>query len=79
MFKRARWTTVGYVAGLTTSYAVARKVKREAQRLAPPEVARRSVELVRDAMVEGRLAMASKESELRKQYDPKPVRAVRQR
>ncbi len=79
MFKRARWTTMGYVAGLSTSYIVARKVKREAQRFAPPQVARRSVELVRDAVAEGRTAMVSKESELRKQYDPKPVRALRSR
>ncbi len=77
MFKRARWTTIGYVAGLGTSYAVARKVKREAQRFAPPEVARRSVDRVREAVAEGRDAMSKKESELRKQYDPRPLRAVR--
>ncbi len=77
MFKRARWTTMGYLAGLGTSYAVAKKVKQEARRLAPPEVARRSADRVRDAVSEGRSAMKSKESELRSLYDPKPVRAVR--
>ena len=70
MFKRARWTTVGYVAGLGTSFAVARKVRRQAARLAPPEVARRSSERVRSAIEDGRVAMQAREAELRRAYDP---------
>ena len=79
MFKRVRWTSLGYLAGIGTSFAVARKVKQQAERLAPPEVARRSAERVRGAVADGRHAMRVKESELRKQYDPPAVRAVRKR
>lgn len=79
MFKRVRWTSMGYIAGLGTSYAVARKVKQQAQRITPPEVARRSVDRVRAAVEEGRDAMLAKEAELRKQFDPPAVRAVRKR
>ena len=79
MFKRVRWTSMGYLAGLGTSYAVARKVKQQAERLAPPEVARRSLDRVRTAVGEGREAMKAKERELRDQYDPPVVRPVRKR
>jgi hypothetical protein len=77
MFKRVRWTTLGYVAGVGTSWAVANKVRKEARRLAPPEVARRSADRVRDAVHEGRSAMRDREASLRREFDPAPVRPVR--
>jgi hypothetical protein len=60
-----------------TSYALARKVRRQAARLAPPEVARRSADRVRSALDDGRVAMQAREAELRRAYDPPAVRPLR--
>ena len=77
MFKRARWMTVGYLAGIGTSYAAARKVKRAVGQYTPPEVARRSVDRVRDAISEGADTRRSREAELRREFGPRPrVRLV---
>jgi hypothetical protein len=72
VFKRVRWTALGYVAGVGTSYLVARRVKRTLSAFTPPEVARRSADRVRDAVTEGRTAMRARESELRREFDERP-------
>lgn len=63
-----RWTMFGYAAGLGTSYAVARRVKRSLAQLTPPEVARRSSRRVRDALTDGRAAMRAREAELQREF-----------
>jgi hypothetical protein len=72
MFKRARWMTIGFVAGVGSSYAVARRARRAIQRYAPPEVLDRIgdnvTSLRRDvgaAVSEGRHAMRLREAQLR--------------
>jgi hypothetical protein len=72
MFKRARWLTTGFVLGVGSSYAVARRVRRAVQRYTPPEVADRlgtgASNMRRDvhaAVNEGRDAMRSREARLR--------------
>jgi hypothetical protein len=72
MFKRARWMTTGFVLGLGSSYAVARRARRVARRFTPPEVAERVIgradSLRRDALAavqEGRSAMQHREADLR--------------
>ncbi len=72
MFKRVRWTTFGYMAGVGTSYAVARKVKREVTKLGPQQVTDR----VKAAVADGRTAMREREHQLRREYDPRSLRAV---
>jgi hypothetical protein len=72
VFKRARWTAFGYVAGVGTSYLVARRVKRALSAYTPPEVARRSAGRVRDAVTEGRAVMRSREVELRREFGERP-------
>ncbi len=79
MFKRVRWTTLGYVAGLGTSYAVARKVKREVRKLDPQNVGQQVSERVRAAMADGRDEMRRREVELRRGYEPRRLRAVPER
>ena len=77
MFKRVRWTTLGYVAGIGTSYAVARRVRRTMERYTPPELARRSGERVRDALADGRAAARAREAELQRDFGDRPrLRAV---
>jgi siroheme synthase (precorrin-2 oxidase/ferrochelatase) len=76
VFKRVRWTAVGYVAGLGTSYAVARKVRREMQKLDPQHVSRQVGDRVRAAVSDGRDEMQRREAELRRGYDPRLLRAV---
>lgn len=72
MFKRAFWATVGYGAGLGTSYWAYRKARAAAQRYVPTEVASRVGDYtsglgrdVRAAVSEGREAMTAREEELR--------------
>jgi hypothetical protein len=72
MFKRVRWTALGYVAGVGTSYVVARRVKRTLSSYAPPEVARRSAERMRTAVNEGRVAMREREAELQREFGARP-------
>ena len=72
MFKRLRWLTVGFVLGLGSSYAVARRVRRMVMRYAPPELVDRwggsAANVRRDmnaAVSEGRDAMRLREAQLR--------------
>ena len=76
MFKRVRWTAIGYAAGLGTSYAVARKVRREVRKLDPQHVSQQVGLRVRAAVNDGRAAMRTREAELRKGYEPRRLRAV---
>jgi hypothetical protein len=72
MFKRLRWLTTGFVLGLGSSYAVARRVRRMVMRYAPPELVDRlggsAANVRRDvnaAVTEGRDAMRVREAQLR--------------
>jgi len=72
MLKRARWLAAGFVLGLGSSYALARRVRRTVQRYTPPRVADRitgsATNLRRDmnaAVGEGKDAMREREAELR--------------
>jgi hypothetical protein len=71
MFKRIRWLLIGYVLGMATALSVARRVRRAVERFAPPEVRERMVAArddVRAAVVEGRVAMRARETQLRTRY-----------
>ncbi len=72
VFKRARWTAFGYMAGIGTSYVVARRVKRTLGQYAPPEVARRSADRVKHAVAEGRAVMRTREAELQRELADRP-------
>lgn len=72
VFKRARWITLGYVAGIGTSYALARRVKRTLAQYTPPEVAKRGSERVRQALADGRSAMREREAQLQRDYADRP-------
>jgi hypothetical protein len=66
--KRVFWLTVGYGAGLGSSWYTARKVKAVARRYAPEGLTDRVGERVDDvkaAVVEGRAAMRRREMQLR--------------
>ena len=72
MPKRTFWTTVGMGLGFGSSYWVNRRVRRAVARYAPENLqeelaqsARGLGRTVRDAVAEGRLAMAEREAELR--------------
>jgi hypothetical protein len=76
MFKRARWTSVGFAAGVGASVWTSRRVRRAAQRLVPgtlagdvrdrvAESAQGAGRRVREAWQDGRDAMAVREAELR--------------
>ena len=74
--KRVFWLTVGYGAGLGSSWYTARKVKAAARRYTPDGLSDRVGERVEDvkaAMVEGRAAMRRREMQLRAGLD-KPAR-----
>jgi hypothetical protein len=71
--KRVFWLTVGYSAGLGTSWYAARKVKAAARRYAPENLGGRVTDTVtgisrdvRAAVSEGRTAMREREAELRR-------------
>jgi hypothetical protein len=71
--KRVFWLTVGYGAGLGTSWYAARKVKAAARRYAPEQLGGRFTDTVtgisrdvRAAVTEGRTAMREREAELRR-------------
>ena len=72
VLKRARWTALGYMAGLGTSYMVAKRVKRTLGQYTPPEVARRSADRVRLAVSEGRAVMRNREAELEREFGDRP-------
>ncbi len=77
--KRLFWMTVGYGAGLGSSYYAARKVKAAARRYTPDGLGDRvgdRVDDVKAAMVEGRAAMRRREMQLRADLDrPSHARA----
>ena len=77
--KRFFWLTVGYGAGLGSSWYTARKVKAAARRYTPEGLSDRvgeRVEDVRAAVVEGRAAMRRREMQLRADLD-RPSRRAR--
>jgi hypothetical protein len=66
------WTALGLGAGVTAAVLVSRWMRRTSQAVAPANVAREAgrtvsdfVELVRQAVAEGRAGMAEKEAEIR--------------
>ena len=70
--KRVFWLTVGYGAGLGSSWYTARKVKAAARRYTPDGLGDRVGERVEDvkaAVVEGRAAMRRREMQLRAGLD----------
>ncbi len=70
--KRVFWLTVGYGAGLGSSWYTARKVRAAARRYTPEGLGERvggTVETVKAAAVEGRAAMRRREMQLRAGLD----------
>ncbi len=66
--KRIFWMTVGYGAGLGSSWYATKKVKDAARRYTPEGLSVRvggTVDTVKAAAVEGRAAMRRREMELR--------------
>jgi hypothetical protein len=70
--RRIFWLAMGLGAGVTTAVMVSRWARRQAERMAPPNLARQAGETVRDvgslvgeALSEFRRGMAEKESEVR--------------
>jgi len=70
--RRLFWTALGLGAGATAAVLVSRWMRRTTQAVAPANVAREAgrtvsdfVELVRQALAEGRAGMAEKEAEIR--------------
>ena len=66
--KRIFWMTVGYGAGLGSSWYATKKVKDAARRYTPESLSDRvggTVDTVKAAAVEGRAAMRRREMELR--------------
>ncbi len=75
--KRVFWLTVGYGAGMGSSWYAARKVREAAKRYTPDGLTERvgeTVETVKAAAVEGRAAMRRREMQLRADLD-RPLRA----
>lgn len=75
MFKRVFWFTVGTTVGLACSYWIQRRVKQAVDRLAPEQVQ----EDVVAAFREGRIAMRTRELELRQRYGSPSGRAAAHR
>ncbi len=65
MIKRLFWLLFGFLLGVTSSWALTRRVKRVAQRYAPADVVDRWSGTMRAAVSEGRDAMRERESELK--------------
>ncbi len=79
MMKRVTWFASGMVAGAAGSVYAGRKLKRKVETLKPVNVAKSTVEVVRErtndlaeAIREGRHAMREKETELRLRRDVGP-------
>jgi hypothetical protein len=74
MFKRARWVTVGAIAGagatLYTQYRLKTAAKTAVQRYLPDQLVRSAGQQVRAAVAEGRQAMHDREQELRQRFGP---------
>ncbi|HTD51190.1 MAG TPA: hypothetical protein VK771_11350 [Acidimicrobiia bacterium] len=69
MFKRLFWLIVGFALGIGSSWAITRRLRRVVQRLAPADVVDRWSDNVRSAVSEGRLAMRTREVELKSSFD----------
>jgi hypothetical protein len=69
VFKRLFWLVVGFALGLASSWAVARRLRRVAERFAPTDVVDRWSDNVRSAVSEGRTAMRERETELNASFD----------
>jgi hypothetical protein len=69
VFKRLFWLIVGFTLGIASSWAVTRRVRRIAERLAPADVVDRWSDNVRSAVSEGRTAMRARETELNSSFD----------
>jgi len=69
VFKRLFWLVVGFALGIGSSWAITRRLRRIVQRLAPADVVDRWSDNVRSAMSEGRLAMRTREVELKSSFD----------
>jgi hypothetical protein len=69
VFKRLFWLLFGFALGVGSSWAVTRRVRRIAERLAPADVVDRWSDNVRSAVSEGRTAMRTRESELNSSFD----------
>ncbi len=74
--KRSFWVALGLGAGATGAVLVSRWTKRQAQRVAPANIAREArggvmdlSRLVSESIQEGRQAMEERETELRRQLD----------
>lgn len=65
MFRRFMWLIVGFALGASSSWAVTRRVRRAARRYVPSRVRDRWSENVRAAVNEGRVAMRTREAELK--------------
>ena len=69
MFKRLFWLLAGFALGIGSSWAVTRRVRRLAERMAPADVVDRWSETVRSAVSEGRRAMRTRETELNSSFE----------
>ena len=69
MFKRLFWLLVGFALGIGSSWAVTRRLRRIAERLAPADVVDRWSDTVRSAVTEGRTAMRTREGELNSSFE----------
>jgi hypothetical protein len=69
VFKRLFWLIVGFGLGIASSWAVTRRLRRMAERLAPADVVDRWSDNVRSAVSEGRTAMRARETELNSSFD----------
>jgi hypothetical protein len=69
LFRRFFWLVLGFALGVTSSWAVTRRVRRMLQRLAPADVVDRWSDNVKSAVAEGRDAMRSREVELNSGFE----------
>jgi hypothetical protein len=65
LLRRCFWLVAGFVLGAASSWAVGRRVRRVAGRYVPAEVVDRWGGTVRAAVHEGRVAMRTREAELK--------------
>jgi len=69
VFKRLFWLVVGFGLGIGSSWAITRRLRRIVQRLAPADMVDRWSDNLRSAVSEGRLAMRTREVELKSGFD----------
>jgi hypothetical protein len=74
MIKRFTWFVSGAVAGVAGVGIAKRKIKQAATHLTPRNVVNEITTRVRESVVEGRVAMRAKETELRARLDGRVVR-----